>query len=395
VDADARAALARAYTHGPGKAVSLETAGAMGAPNGGGPGLALAAVAESSPFAASVVRVLRLALAPRRWEPWNAHNDHRAYPSPRAAFVVDVALLVDGRRWIVDPVRDRLCGPHARPAAVVAPGRVRLELAVCPGRLPASYGSLADALAHLEAGHVAGALVEAAAACGLTAHCSTVDDGVGRGPRGLEITLTVGTGKPGLVSRVGAVRTSGIGPRGLSVDPRPLPGSTVVELVRAVRQAPPGSPAHWSGLRHIAAVRGVTDVDDGVYDVSGAAARLRSAGNVMADVQAAFTYAPSAVATAGMNVAWVMTGAVAEAVRAAGPSAYDRLLVTAGAAAQHIGTAAAEMDLFCRPCRSVREAPLEAVVAAPADQDFVYLLLIGRSRLRDFPYLLTRPEARP
>jgi hypothetical protein len=393
VDTDARAVLARAYTHGPGKTVRPASGSAPGDPVEPGPGLALSAVAESDAFAAPVVRVLRLALAPRRWEPWNAYNDHRAYPSPRAAFVVDVALRVGARRWLVDPVRDRLCGPPVRPAALVAPGGVRLELAAAPARLPAPYGSLADALAHLEAGHVAAALAEAAAACGLVAQCSTVDDSVD--PLRLEITLTAGTARPGLIDRVTAGRSSGIGPRGLTVDPRPVPISALLDLVRAGPQAPPGSPAHWPGLRHTAAVRGVTDVADGVYDVSGATPALRAEGNVMADVQAAFTYAPSAVDTAGMNVAWVMTGAVAAAVRAAGPSAYHRLLVTAGAAAQHIGTAAAASGLFCRPCRSVREAPLEAVVAAPIDHDFVYLLLVGRSRLRDFPYVLTRPEAGP
>ena len=342
MDDDARAALARAYSHGPGKTVSRETAGAMGAPVGYGPGRPLRAVAESSPFAASVVRVLRLALAPRRWEPWNAYNDHRAYPSPRAAFVVDVALLAGARRWIVDPVRDRLCGPHAEPGDGVTRDTARLQLTVCPGRLPATYGSLADALAHLEAGHVAGALVEAAGACGLAARCSTVDVLVGGEPLRLEITLTAGTGRPAPGGRGAAYRSSGIGPRGLTVDPRPLPASVLATLLGSMRPAPSGSPAHWSGLGHTAVVRGVTDFGDGVYDVSGPTPRLCSAGNVMPDVQAAFTYTPSAVETAGMNVAWVMTGDVAGAVRVAGPSV--RILLSDITAAEEWELASSAVD---------------------------------------------------
>jgi hypothetical protein len=111
----------------------------------------------------------------------------------------------------------------------------------------------------------------------------------------------------------------------------------------------------------------------------------------MPQVQNAFTYPPRSIATAGMNLAWVMTAPIAETVRADGPTAYPGLLVAAGATAQHVATAAAGLGLFCRPCRSVHEAPLEALVGAPAAHDFLYLLLIGRSRVRDFVYDLTRP----
>jgi hypothetical protein len=223
--------------------------------------------------------------------------------------------------------------------------------------------------------------VEAAAAHGLAAECSTVDAGV---------TVTL---RPGPAARGPAVwRSAGIAPRGLSADPRPLPAATLPVLLRAGTDPPPGSPAHRPGLRHALAVRGVSSHPDGVY-LAGPV--LAAAGDAMAGVQEAFTYPPRSIATAGMNVAWVMTAAVADSVRADGPAAYHELLVAAGAAAQHVGTAAAELGLFCRPCRSVREAPLEALVSAPAAHDFLYLLLVGRSRVRDFAFDLTRPDTRP
>ena len=307
-----------------------------------------------------------------------------------------MAVRAGASRWHLDPVRERLFGPGDPPPPTVA---VTLELTADPGRLPATYRSLAEALAYLEAGHVAAALVEAAAAQGLAAECSTVD-GV------TTVSLTPGrtahARPPAPISR-----SAGIAPRGLTADPRPLPAATLPALLRAGTDPPPGSPARRPGLRHAAAVRGVTGHPDGIYEAGPVLAGpvpagpvlagpvLTADGDVMPGVQEAFTYPPRSIATAGMNVAWVMTAAVADAVRADGPAAYHELLVAAGAAAQHIGTAAAELGLFCRPCRSVREAPLEALVSAPAAHDLLYLLLIGRSRVRDFAYDLTRPDIRP
>jgi len=407
-DSAVRAVLAGAFSHGPGKTLPLA------APPPPRPliagGVPLCALADG-PFGVAVVRALRLALAPQRFEPWNAYNDHRAYPSPRAAFVVDVAVRAGAGRWHLDPVRERLFGPGDPPPPTVA---VTLELTADPGRLPATYRSLAEALAYLEAGHVAAALVEAAATQGLAAECSTVD-GV--------TTVSLTAGRTAYARPPAAIsRSAGIAPRGLTADPRPLPAATLPALLRAGTDPPPGSPARRPGLRHAAAVRGVTGHPDGIYEAGPVLAGpvlagpvlagpvlagpvltgpvlagpvLTADGDVMPGVQEAFTYPPRSIATAGMNVAWVMTAAVADAVRADGPAAYHELLVAAGAAAQHIGTAAAELGLFCRPCRSVREAPLEALVSAPAAHDLLYLLLIGRSRVRDFAYDLTRPDIRP
>ena len=57
------------------------------------------------PFGAALARALTAALAPRRWEPWNPYNDHRAYPSPRCAYLTDTTLRLGGDRWPIDPVR--------------------------------------------------------------------------------------------------------------------------------------------------------------------------------------------------------------------------------------------------------------------------------------------------
>jgi hypothetical protein len=138
----ARAVLAAAFSHGPGKTVPL-TAAPRPRHRPAAAGVPLCALADGGSFGTALVRALRLALAPQRFEPWNAYNDHRAYPSPRAAFVVDVTVRAGGDRWHLDPVRERLFGPGDPPPQ---PDAVTLELVPDPGRLPASYRSQAEAL---------------------------------------------------------------------------------------------------------------------------------------------------------------------------------------------------------------------------------------------------------
>ncbi|MEV0461256.1 hypothetical protein, partial [Catellatospora methionotrophica] len=220
-------------------------------------GIALAALPERYALPAAI---LRLALAPRRWEPWNSYNEHRVYPSPRAGWLVDVSVLEGHRRWLVDPVRDRLAGHATAPAG--AGTAVTLELTVHPERLPAGYAALADALTWLEAGHVAGALAESAQAYGW--HATTdLDDG--------ELTVTLRAADPAppghaqaARSRLGARRTSGLGPRGLSADPAPLPEGTLAALSQAAHRPPIGSPAAWPGLRHRAVACRITGLADGL-----------------------------------------------------------------------------------------------------------------------------------
>ncbi|WP_027344873.1 hypothetical protein [Hamadaea tsunoensis] len=294
-----------------------------------------------------VASILRSALAPRRFEPWNPYNEHRLYPSPRAAWLVDVEI----GGWTVDPVRDLLVGGTALPG-----GPVVLDLRTHPGRLPAGYADLATGLSFLEAGHLAAALAECAAATGWAAVSSWVD---GR----LRVALNpAGAADPAYAARVRAPRSSGIGPRGLHSTSGPLPAPVTAALLAAIAEPPAGSPSAWPvPVRHVLAAPD--------------------------EVAAAFSYPPSQVRVDTMGLAWVMTAPVADAV-AAGHD-YAELLIAAGAAAQHVGSVAATLGLFCRPARSVKEAPIEAAVGASPAEDFLYLLLIGVSPVRDFAYDLS------
>jgi hypothetical protein len=349
-------------------------------------GIALAELPERYALPAAI---LRLAMTPRRWEPWNSFNEHRAYPSPRAAWLVDVSVVEGHRRWLVDPVRDRLAG---RADAPVGSGTtVTLDLTVHPERLPAGYAALAEVLTWLEAGHVAAALAESAQAHGWTATPDLDDDG--------ELTVTL---RPGGIadtaaarSRLAARRSSGLGPRGLSADPGPLPAGSLTMLSEAAHRHSAGSPAAWAGLCHRAVATRITGLASGLYTLNGGTPCLVDADATMDAVQEAFSYPRDKLDIASMNVGWVITADVAAAVRAGGVAAYRRLLLAAGAIGQHVGSAAAAAGLFCRPARSVHEAHLEAAVAAPIAEDFLYLLLIGRSRLRDFAYDLNSPEVLP
>lgn len=350
-------------------------------------GIALAELPERYALPAAI---LRLAMTPRRWEPWNSFNEHRAYPSPRAAWLVDVSVVEGHRRWLVDPVRDRLAGRTDAPAGSGA--AVTLELTVHPERLPAGYAALAEVLTWLEAGHVAAALAESAEAHGWTATADLDDHS--------DLTVTLRPGDPAesgraARSRLAARRSSGLGPRGLSADPGPLPEGTLAMLSQAAHRHPEGSPAAWPGLRHRAVADRIAGLAGGLHTLDGGTTHLVDADATMDAVQQAFSYPRDKLDIAGMNVGWVITADVAAAVRAGSLAAYRRLLLAAGATGQHVGSAAATAGLFCRPARSVHEAHLEAAVAAPAAEDFLYLLLIGRSRPRDFAYDLIPPEVLP
>ncbi|WP_326554969.1 nitroreductase family protein [Micromonospora sp. NBC_01813] len=392
--------LAAAYRHGPGKEVRPGPAPVGHRRPAGTAAVSFADLARSGPTGERLVRVLRTALAPRRFEPWNGFNEHRAYPSPRAAYLVDVALRTDAGDWRVDPVRDLLHPPTPTSTADFgATGSVQLALLTRPQRMPAGYGPLADALAELEAGHVAGALVEAAAGHGLR---------VTAGPGPLTSVgaaadahdgLTIAVGPPVTPAwprrRLTAVRSSGLGPRGFGPDPRPLPAEVFDRLVAAAYQLPPGSPAAWPGLRHAVAVGNVAGRTTGWLDLepAGPAAgpAIRPA-DAIGQLQRAYSYPRSEVDVAGLPLAWLVSADIGASVRSGGPTAYRRLLHSAGALAQHVGTAAAMAGLFCRPVRAVREGTAEAAAGLPAGHDLIYLLLIGRSRVRDFAYDLSNPE---
>ncbi|MFD7658433.1 hypothetical protein ACFV4N_31045, partial [Actinosynnema sp. NPDC059797] len=250
-------------------------------------------------------------------------------------------------------------------------------------RLSPGYREFGDVLTELEVGHVAAALVEHAARLGLRARATgtTVDLDPGA-------AADRGAGATAPVPR----RSSGVGPRGIAADPRPLPASALHAVVRAVNDPPAGSPVR-DDLRHRLAVRNVAGVDDGWYDVVGGL-RLVEPGPAVARLQPVFGHPPGTIHVASVNLALVTTGDPAAAVASDGPDGYRALLRAAGAAAQHVCTAAAAAGAFCRPARSTDDGPLEALVGAPASHVLLYLLVAGRPRGTGFAYDLTPLEAR-
>ena len=386
-------ALAAAYRHGPGRAVG---SGASPRPEPTpGPRTPFAALAAQGRFGSALAHLLTDVVTPLRWEPWNQYNDHRSYPSARAAFAVDVVLAVGPHRWPVDPVRRAtvgaggpvLGGPVLGGSVLggsvlggsVLGGSVRLEVVRRRDRLSAGYGEFGDVLTELELGHVAAALVEHAPRLGLRAHA----DGTA-----VVVSSERETGRPaGPVP----VRGSGFGPRGISADPRPLPASALHAFAAAITHPPVGSPVR-DDLRYRLAVRNVAGVADGWYAPDGL--RLVEAGAAVDRVRETFGHPPGTIDVGAMNLALVVTGDPAAAVAGGGPDGYRALLRAAGAAAQHACTAAAGAGMFCRPARSTVDGVLEAAVRAPASHVLLYLLLAGRPRGTGFSYDLTPLEAR-
>jgi len=350
-----KSALEAAYAHGPGKAITPGSTPEIPAQRG------VRHPLPEVPLAQLLVDVL----SPARWEPWNQYNDHRAYPSPRSAYLVDVDIVADGRRFPVDPVRRATIG------VVPWASARRVEFRPRPDRISPGYGTFADALVELETGHLAAALVEYAPWHGLAAtadsHGVTFESGPQRTfPR--------------------PHRSSGLGPRGLGVDPRPLPADALATFCEAVARPPAGTLTD-PGLRFRLAVRNVLGIDDGWYTVD--PFKAVKPGAAMDSVQRAFGHARDLVDVGGMNLALVVTADVPAAVAARGPDAYPALLRAAGAGAQHTGTAAASTGMFCRPVRSVEDPLLEAAVDAPMSHSLLYVLLAGRPRVLGFPYDLT------
>ncbi|MGW5927751.1 nitroreductase family protein [Streptomyces anulatus] len=387
-----RTALASAYAHGPGKSIQLSPETARPARSPASHAVPMADLAGIPSFGPALVRTLTAALAPRRWEPWNPHNDHRAYPSPRCVYLTQTVLRFGQHRWPIDPVRLVLEGERQLPAPATVTSAT-VELTVDPSRLPAGYGTLREALALLETGHLSSALVEAGRATGLAA-CASAGGVGGASGTVAEVTLGRAMAPTWPWHQVAAARSAALTPRGLSADPRPLPTETLRRVVQDSRP-PSGSLADrrgTGGLRHRLAVRGVTDVRDGLYELDDDVLVVLDHGRATRRIQSAFRYGPADVDVTGMNLVWIITADVDDAVRGQGPDGYQNLLLTVGAAAQHVCSAAAAAGLFCRPVRSFDEAATEAAVQAHPAEDIVYMLLIGRPRALDFCYELTDPE---
>ena len=339
-----------------------------------GPWVPLAALTDSVPFGAAVADLLLDVLTPHRWEPLNPFNDHRSYPSPRAAYLVDAHLVTNHGRWRIDPLRRALLGTTTPTLDEFA----LLAVEGHPERLPTGYGELAAALTELEAGHLLAALAERATHYGLIVESHT--DGL------LLRWSGVRHSPPPLPHR-----SAGLGPRGLHADPRPLPATTARAVIAAALSQVPGSPSADAPLRVAVGIGNVTGLPNGWY--SGQDYQLLRSAPAMAEAQAGFAYPRSTMDVAGMNLAIVITADIAGQVREHGANAYPRLLRAAGAAVQHAATAAATHGMFCRPVRSVHEPVLESACNAPPEHDLLYVALAGRPRVIGFDYDL-RPLVR-
>ncbi len=418
-------ALAAGYAHGPGKSVRVTDHTPRAAHPRPAVEFPFATLDRLGGFGRALRATLVAALAPQRWEPWNPHNDHRAYPSPRAVHLTDVVLRLGTQRWTVDPIRHTLgtSDAYGRPPADLSDrtlpaaaraGSATLELHTTPDRLPAGYGGFRQATALLEAGHVGAALAEAAHASGLVVETASLvsDDWPKRDMRGRIADVNLRALSPGTPqttaspasARATANRSAGLGPTGIGADPRPLPVPLLRALLEDSTRTPPGSPVALAdayrfavpsrrALGHRLVVRNVAGLADGLYEAdAGALTRLGSAPSGRR-LQAAFRHGPDEVDIESMNVVWLVTADIAAGVRAAGPRAYPDTLMSVGATAQHVCTAAARSGLFCRPVRSFAEPATEALFGAPAGEDALYMMLIGRPRVLDFCYDLTDPEA--
>ncbi|WP_170211883.1 hypothetical protein [Saccharothrix australiensis] len=324
-------------------------------------------LAERGAFGAALAHLLTDVATPLRWEPWNPYNDHRAYPSARSAFAVDVVLVADGRSWPLDPVRRALVGGAPERLGPCA----RLDLVRRPERFSAGYGEFADVLVELELGHLLAALADHAARLGLRARVA--GDGV----------VVCSDRETGAPAPRPPARSSGFGPRGVAADPRPLPAAAWHAVVAALPRL-----AH---VRHRLAARDVEGVPDGWYDAD----RPVEPGPAVARLRDAFRHPPDTVDVGSANLALVITGDPAAAVADTGPDGYRALLRAVGSAAQRVCAAAAGAGLFCRPLRGVHDERLEALVRAPAGHTLLYLLVAGRPRVTGFTYDLTPLEGRP
>ncbi|MET0233891.1 MAG: hypothetical protein ABW224_04555 [Kibdelosporangium sp.] len=316
-----------------------------------------------------MARLLVDVLTPTRWEPWNQYNDHRSYPSPRAAYLIDVEIVVAKQRWLFDPLRRSTVGSTVPPLD----RGVRLEFARRPERLSTGYGDFADALTELELGHLAGALVENAARHRLRAFAD--ENGVTLEPGDFRSTAEI------------PKRSSGLGPRGLAADPRPLPVEALTSVMHAMENLPDGTLTH-PGLRHRLAVHNVVGVQDGWYTRD-----IRRPGAAMDSVQDCHGHPQAVVDVSGMNLALVIAADVSAAVKTDGAEAYPALLRAAGALGQHVCTAAAKIGMFCRPLRSFDDPALEAAAGFPMSHSLLYVLLAGRPKVTGFAYDLSPLEA--
>ena len=385
-----QAALRAAWSHGTGKEVTVDP----GLPEPGTRlplGRPLADLAALVPGGAVIGAVLEDALAPTRWDDWSNYNAHHAYPSPRAKQAHRAELVLDDGVHPVDETRASF-GAVSGAAGAAGPGPALL-LHAAPERIPAGYGPMRQALALLELGHVVQAVLDAAGSRGCPlAWTASPDAASVRIDLNCRPTRSVRSAADRMAAAgTGSARVrrcSGLDPRGLTADPRPLPAATWQRLVAA-------GPRSDDRLTHRLAVRGVQGIEEGIWQLPPAGGpELVRAGSVARQLAAAFRGPPGTADIAGMNTVWTVSADVAAQVRRR-PEAYAHLLVRAGMAAQIVCGAAAACGLFARPVRGVEEPDVEAALGLPPGVDLLYVLLIGRPIVHGFTYDLTVCRTRP
>jgi len=138
-----------------------------------------------APVAGSLARLFS---AQAWYEPANDTPRHRAYPSPRGLFPVDIDLVASGAqgeaRISYEPEHDAWVREAG--AAMAGDGGVslRFDLVAALDRIAPLYGELAPTLCALEAGHIAQKLCEALADQGVEFRASCTgggDDAFGTG----------------------------------------------------------------------------------------------------------------------------------------------------------------------------------------------------------------------
>jgi hypothetical protein len=142
----------------------------------------------------------------------------------------------------------------------------------------------------------------------------------------------------------------------------------------------------WSlGLRVLVALERVDGLADGLYEYLPASDTLEvlRPGRLLMDVQDAFSYPPSSVSVATLNMAWLLCVDYPDIIRRRGPGGFREANLEMGATAQAIGVAVAAWGLFARPCRSYHEANLDPLLGLPASETVGYEVLCGVSRFRD------------
>jgi hypothetical protein len=369
--------------------------------------------------------VLVAAFGPLRCEPHHPQGAAlRAFPSPRAAYPSTAIVVADSVVAGYDPVDHslvRLAG-HGWPDPD-APVQL-----VCVSRLaalPAGYGPMREALAMLEAGHIAGTVSAVSAAFGRTADIShdwafpdeltapgldqSLEWRVGfavrlagaepcsgdarakvAGPAKVAAPAKVAlSGTQPSMAEVLLRRNSGQAPRGLTAVAAPMPSTVFQRAVEAVvyggDQSTPEAKGDSAAPRVLIACERVADLRDGVYELVDSRPRLMLAGRLLTSIQAAYRYpAHSSVSMDSLNAVWFLIVDYPHIAERQGVAGIRQMQLTLGGVAQRLSLALAEHRYFGRPVRAFDEEALDALLGLAPSEQVGYVVLSGRARFTDF-----------